>query len=312
MKEKLRVALIAGGSSGEREVSLCGAAAVENALDSRRFSVRRYDPASDLVALMKDAKEIDFAFIMLHGLYGEDGTIQGFLDLLKIPYQGAGVIGSSIAIDKNFSKKLYQYAGLPVADWQVFGRGENFDVSALAARFGFPAVVKPVREGSSLGLTLAASEDELAAGIALGLRHDSEVMVEQYIRGKELTVGVLGNDDPVALPVIEIVPGGDFSFFDYTAKYQPGATREICPAAISEELRQRVQEYAVSAHQILQLRGYSRTDFVVGEGEDVYLLETNTIPGMTATSLFPQAAAAYGLSFPALLERLIELGMEQK
>ncbi len=310
MDKKLHIALIAGGLSGEREVSLSGALAVEKVLDPARFVVRRYDPARDLAALVEDAAEIDFAFILLHGVFGEDGTIQGFLDLLKIPYQGAGVLGSAIAIDKNFSKQLYKNAGLPVADWQLFGRRQSVDTSALAERFGFPVVVKPVREGSSLGLTLAKTEEELAAGIALGLRHDSAVMVEKYICGRELTVGVIGNEDPVAMPVIEIVPGKEFSFFDYTAKYQPGATEEICPAPISEKLRQEVQEYAVLAHTTLQLRGYSRTDFIVGEEGDVYLLETNTIPGMTATSLLPQAAEAHGLPFPKLLERLIELGME--
>ncbi len=311
MGKKMQIALIAGGTSREREVSLSGALAVEEALDPARFAVRRYDPAEDLAALVQDAEGIDFAFIMLHGIYGEDGTVQGFLELLKIPYQGSGVLGSATAIDKNFSKELYRSAGLPVADWQVVLRGEQPDISQLAKRFGFPVVVKPVREGSSLGLTLAASEQELAEGIRLGLYHDSTVMVEKYIGGRELTVGVIGNRDVTALPVIEIVPGEGASFFDYNAKYQPGATEEICPAPISEELRQQVQEYAVAAHKVLQLRGYSRTDFVVGEEDSAYLLETNTIPGMTKTSLLPQAAKAYGLSFSALLERLIELGMEE-
>ncbi len=312
MEKILQIALIAGGISGEREVSLKGALAVEQALDPCRFAVRRYDPAKDLAALVQDAGQIDFAFIMLHGLYGEDGTVQGFLELLKIPYQGSGVLGSATAIDKNFSKKLYQAAGLPVADWQIIERQQHADIPALAAEFGLPVVVKPVREGSSLGLTLAQSEAELARGIATGLHHDRAVMVERYIRGRELTVGVLGNRELTALPVIEIIPGEGFSFFDYEAKYRPGATEEICPAAIADTLRRQVQEYAVRAHRALHLRGYSRTDFVVAEDDSVYLLETNTIPGMTETSLLPQAAQAHGLSFSALLEKLIELGMEEK
>lgn len=308
---RIRVALIAGGISGEREVSLKGAAGVERALDPKKFAVRRYDPATDMAALVGDAARIDFAFILLHGLYGEDGTVQGFLELLKIPYQGSDVLGSAIAIDKDFSKKLYRQAGLPVAEWQLVPRGERADIDQLAARFGFPVVVKPVREGSSLGLTLATTKEELAAGIASGLKHDTAVMVETYIRGRELTVGVLGNKEVEALPVIEIVPGENYAFFNYDAKYQPGATEEICPAPISGKLRQQVQEYAVRAHNVLQLRGYSRTDFIMEEGGGVYLLETNTIPGMTETSLLPQAAREHGLSFAQLLERLVELGLEE-
>ncbi len=183
MEKILQIALIAGGISGEREVSLKGALAVEQALDPCRFAVRRYDPAKDLAALVQDAGQIDFAFIMLHGLYGEDGTVQGFLELLKIPYQGSGVLGSATAIDKNFSKKLYQAAGLPVADWQIIERQQHADIPALAAEFGLPVVVKPVREGSSLGLTLAQSEAELARGIATGLHHDRAVMVERWWKG---------------------------------------------------------------------------------------------------------------------------------
>jgi D-alanine-D-alanine ligase len=172
--------------------------------------------------------------------------------------------------------------------------------------------VKPVHEGSSLGLTLARSEEELLAGIDRALRHDSHVMVEKYIKGRELTVGVLGNKEPEALPVIEIVPGEGFTFFDYDAKYKPGATEEICPARISEDVTRLAQKYAVEAHKALRLRGYSRTDMIMAGDDSLYLLETNTIPGMTATSLMPQAAAVHGLPFPQFLERLIELGMENR
>lgn len=309
-EKKLHIALVAGGTSGERQVSLNGAAGVEKALDPQKFLVRRYDPATDLARLAADAPEIDFAFILLHGLYGEDGTMQGFLELLGVPYQGSGVLGSAIAMDKHLAKELYRLNGLPVADWLILSGGERVNGGQLVERFGLPVVIKPVHEGSSLGLTLARSMDELLAGIDRALRHDSHVMVERYVRGRELTVGVLGNCEVEPLPVIEIVPGEGFDFFDYDAKYKPGATEEICPARISAELAARAQQYAVAAHRALRLRGYSRTDMILAADGSISLLETNTIPGMTTTSLMPRAAAVHGLPFPQFLERLIELGLE--
>ncbi len=307
---KLHIALLAGGTSGEREVSLNGAAGVEKALDPRKYIVRRYDPATDLARLAVDSPEIDFAFILLHGLYGEDGTMQGFLDLLGIPYQGSGVLGSAIAMDKHLAKELYRLNNLPVAEWQIIGGDDRIDTSELIRKFALPVVIKPVHEGSSLGLTLAKSEEQLLQGIKRALGHDNQVMVEKYIQGRELTVGVVGNKELTALPVIEIVPGPGFDFFDYDAKYKAGATEEICPARISGEISAQAQEYALAAHRALRLRGYSRTDMILTAGGSLYLLETNTIPGMTATSLMPQAAAVHGLPFPQFLEYLIELGME--
>lgn len=311
-KEKLHIALVAGGISGERAVSLSGAASVEKALDLEKFMVRRYDPATDLARLAGDAPEIDFAFILLHGLFGEDGTMQGFLDLLGVPYQGSGVLGSAIAMDKQLAKELYALNELPVADSTILTNGDKIDTALLEQRFGLPVVVKPVHEGSSLGLSLAQTEQELRAGIEQALRHDSHVMVEKYIKGRELTVGVVGNNELEALPVIEIVPDKKFSFFDYDAKYLPGATEEICPAPITDAVTSLTQQYAVAAHKALRLRGYSRTDMILADDGSLYLLETNTIPGMTATSLMPQAAAVHGLAFPQFLERLIELGMEDR
>jgi D-alanine-D-alanine ligase len=215
-------------------------------------------------------------------------------------------------MDKQLAKELYILNGLPVADSQIISSEDQVDGEELLDRFGLPMVVKPVHEGSSLGLTLARSEEELLAGIDRALRHDSHVMVEKYIKGRELTVGVLGNKEPEALPVIEIVPGEGFTFFDYDAKYKPGATEEICPARISEDVTRLAQKYAIEAHKALRLRGYSRTDMIMAGDDSLYLLETNTIPGMTATSLMPQAAAVHGLPFPQFLERLIELGMEDR
>jgi D-alanine-D-alanine ligase len=310
-KKRLRVALLAGGKSGEREVSLSGAKGVEKALDSDKYEVKKYDPAKDLQALVADAGSIDFAFILLHGLFGEDGTVQGLLELLGIPYQGSGVLGSALAMDKNLAKEIYRLHDLPVAGWEMVDRHKETSAAQLIERLGLPLVVKPVCQGSSIGMTIAHTEADLADGIKTAFSHDSRVMVEQFITGREITAGVLGNDDLIALPLIEIIPGEGYTFFDYNAKYQPGASREICPAPIDKGLTARAQQYGIAAHNALQLRGYSRTDMILTEQGQLYLLETNTIPGMTATSLFPQAAAEHGLDFPALLEKLIVLGMER-
>jgi len=308
-KEKIRLALLAGGVSGEREVSLAGAKGVEAALDPERYLVRRYDPACDLARLAAEKDEIDCAFILLHGMFGEDGTIQGFLDLLGIPYQGSGVLGSALAMDKHRAKIVYQYAGLSVPGWVMVGEEERAQPSRLLDRFALPLVVKPVRQGSSLGMTIVDEPDALGPAIEEAFAHDREVMVEEYISGREVTGGVLGNQELEPLPVVEIIPGEAHRFFDYQAKYTPGASREVCPAELSPALTAKVQEAALVAHRALGLTGYSRTDMIIRE-DLVYVLETNTIPGMTPTSLFPQAAQAHGLSFPRLLDRLIELALE--
>ncbi len=306
---KIRLALIAGGTSDEREVSLKGAAGVENALDTTKYEIVRFDPATDLAQIALEAGTLDVAFILLHGVHGEDGTIQGFLDLLGIPYQGAGVLGSALAMDKNLAKTMYRLSGLPVAPWAMVETGDLTDTRRITGMVRLPCVVKPVRQGSSIGMSIVREPDQLPAALQLALQHDKEVMVEEFIKGRELTVGVLGNAEPMALPLIEIIPDSRFDFFNYEAKYQPGASQEICPAQVSEEVKKKAQEYAVIAHKSLQLRGYSRTD-MIWDGEELYLLETNTIPGMTPTSLLPQAAAEAGLPFSALLDRLIELALE--
>lgn len=307
---KIRLALIAGGTSDEREVSLRGAAGVEKALNPDKYEVVRYDPATDLARIAADAGSIDAAFLLLHGVHGEDGTIQGFLDLLGIPYQGAGVLGSALAMDKHLAKTMYQLHGLPVAPWVMVEPGDVKDSTRIVREVGLPCVVKPVRQGSSIGMSIVRTAEQLPQALLLALRHDNEVMVEAYIKGRELTVGVLGNQELLPLPLIEIIPNAQYEFFDYEAKYQPGASKEVCPAPVTEQIREKAQQYALTAHRSLQLRGYSRTDMILS-GDELYLLETNTIPGMTPTSLLPQAAAEAGLPFADLLDRLIELAMEK-
>lgn len=311
--KRLRVALIAGGTSHEREVSLTGAAGVEKALNRNKYDVSRYDSSCDLARLASDAANIDFAFILLHGLHGEDGTIQGFLELLDIPYQGSGVLGSALAMDKHLAKERYRQHDLPVADWRIVEPQDLYNASQYIEELGLPLVVKPACEGSSIGISLVYSEQELVEGIELARKVTSHsVMIEQFIDGRELTCAVLGNKEIEALPLLEIIPGEEYAFFNYEAKYQEGASQEICPAQVAPDITKLVQEYAVKAHQALHLRGYSRTDFILSADNKIYILETNTIPGMTATSILPQEAAARGLGFSELLDRLIELGLEQR
>ena len=307
---KLRVALLSGGRSAEREVSVNSAKQVYQALDKEKYDIRRYDPRDDLAKLLADAREIDVALIILHGRLGEDGTIQGMLELLDIPYHGSGVLGSALAMNKIHSKRLYEHAGLPVARWLVLEGDEPDPVAVIEKAFGFPVVVKPEQEGSTIGITIVRKPEELGPALELARRYDPLVLVEEFLKGVEITGAVLGNRNPQALPLVEIIPGDQYGFFTYEAKYTPGATREICPARLSETLTRKAQEYAVRAHQALKCRGYSRTDMIACDDE-VYILETNTIPGMTATSLFPQAAAAAGISFSELLDRLIELALEK-
>ena len=309
--EKLTLALLSGGISSEREVSLNSGEQVYEALDKNRYDIRRYDPKTDLPRLIQDASEIDAALIILHGPYGEDGTVQGLLELLHIPYQGSGVLGSSLAMNKAAAKQMYEKAGIPVPPYVVYDRNETVDGDACAKKLGLPLVVKPVVGGSSVGMSIIRSVADLPDALEKAFEWDSAVMIEAYIDGTELTGGVIGNSELEAFPIIEIIPDKEHDFFDYEAKYTAGITREICPARIDEDLTLQAQTLAKKSHQALFCRGYSRTDLIL-RGRDLYVLETNTIPGMTATSLLPQAGQAAGYTFTRLLDRLIELGMEKE
>ena len=311
MAQKIQVALIAGGKSGEREVSLAGAKGVLKALDPEKYLVRQYDPAHDLPQLTADAATLDVAFILLHGPLGEDGAMQGLLDLLGMPYQGSGILGSAVAMNKNLSKMLYKQAGLPVADWLMASRDDISNPTKISAKLHFPLVIKPVSQGSSLGMSIAHDDAALSQGLQKAFTYDQEVMVEEFLAGREITGGVIGNKTLEALPLVEVIPGAEHPFFDYEAKYQAGASQEICPADFPDEITRKAQEYAIRAHQALLLTGYSRTDMIVAADGRIAVIETNTIPGMTPTSLLPQAAQAAGYSFPQLLDQLITLALQQ-
>jgi D-alanine-D-alanine ligase len=306
---KKTIALLSGGISSEREVSIKSGQQVFEALDKEKYDIRRYDPKTDLSRLMADAAQIDAALIILHGPYGEDGTVQGMLELLDIPYQGAGVLGSALAMNKLAAKHIYEKWGLPIPAYVAVNADGRPDANDLADTLGLPLVVKPVAAGSSIGMSIVRQRREIGPALDKAFAQDATVIVEAYIDGIEVTGGVLGNTALEALPLIEIIPNQDHLFFDYHAKYTAGATDEICPARIDPALTEKAQSYAKTAHQALFCQGYSRTDMMVRDG-DIFVLETNTIPGMTPTSLFPQAAQAAGITFSQLLDRLIELGIQ--
>lgn len=308
--KKIRLALLSGGVSTEREVSLNSGNQVFEALDKEKYHIKRYDPKFDLAKLVTDAPDIDAALIILHGPFGEDGTVQGLLDLLNIPYQGAGVLGSAAAMNKLMAKRLYRQAGIPTPDYISISTHAPVPDPGMLKSLGLPIVVKPACAGSSMGMSIVSDEKDLVQAIEKGFQNDDTLILEQYIKGTELTCAVLGNQDLEALPVIEIVPGKGHDFFDYQAKYVAGETNEICPARIDEQTTRRAQQLAVQAHSALFLKGYSRTDMLLKNGE-LHVLETNTIPGMTATSLFPQSAAKAGYEFGVLMDKLIELAIEE-
>lgn len=303
-----KVAVLMGGRSAEREVSLHTGEQVANALSSLGHVVETIDTAQLSFIAELQRGDFDVAFICLHGRYGEDGTMQGLLELLDLPYVGSGVLASALAMDKVMSKHFFTLAELPSPEYVVLHADECVDTEAIVRAVGPKSVVKPANEGSSFGMSIVHEPAELPAAIQKAFEYDSRVLVERFIAGVEVTVGVLGNKEPTALPTLEIVP--EHEFYDYESKYVPGMCRHIIPARVSAEAAAECQRLSVEAHRVLGCRGMSRADTIVGEDGTVYLLEVNTIPGMTSTSLLPDSAAAAGIEFPELCNRLVELALE--
>ena len=305
------IAVLLGGSSSEREVSLKSGQEVINAMDSERYQVVALDPSTDLLRLVELAPKLDAALIMLHGPGGEDGCIQGLLELLGVPYQCSGVAGCAMAMNKVISKGIYRANGLPVAAEIVLKRQQLCQARQLVdSTLGWPVVVKPASEGSSFGISIVHDQNELTKALELAFSLDPVALVEEFLAGIEVTAGVLGNRDLWALPLIEIIPP-PAKFFDYEAKYD-GSSQEICPARISEDESKIIQNLAIRAHLALSLKGYSRSDFILTKERGPVLLETNTVPGMTKNSLLPLAVRTAGLSFAQLVDRLVELALESK
>ncbi len=306
---KLNILVMAGGWSREREVSLKSGSAVYNALNKDKYKAEMFDPSTGISSLIQAVKEVDLVFNLLHGRLGEDGSVQGLLNILKIPYIGSDVLASAVALHKGISKEICRAAGLLVPDAVLLTRGEEWSYGRISSRLGLPVVIKPVSEGSSIGISICANKDEVSRGIRRALECDREIIIEEYIKGREITCCVLGNDVHETLPLIEIIPQKR-AFFDYEAKYTSGATMEICPAELEESLTRKASGCGAKAHHALGCSVWSRTDMII-KGDAVYVLETNTIPGMTENSLFPLAARAGGMSFSDLLDRLIRLGLER-
>ncbi|WP_323150075.1 D-alanine--D-alanine ligase, partial [Pseudomonas oryzihabitans] len=244
----------------------------------------------------------DLLFLALHGGTGENGTLQTLLDLAELRYTGSGRVGSAVAMDKDLSKRLFRAAGVPTADWLM----APVDAATVAETLGFPVIVKPSQQGSTVGLSKVSRAEDLQPAIELALRYDREVMIERFVAGRELTVGVLG-DQPLAVGEIVL---GQSGVFDYTSKYQLKGAVEVFPAEVSADIAEEARRLALAAHRALKLDGYSRADFRLDAEGQLWCLEVNTLPGMTATSLLPQSAAAMGIDFDELCERICRLALQ--
>ncbi len=298
MKSK-KIGVLFGGLSAEREVSLQSGTAVHRALVAQGYNAVAIDAGRDLAEVLK-REGVEAAFIALHGRYGEDGCVQGLLELLQIPYTGSGVLASALAMHKLYSKQAFAASGILTAPFRRYRRGEVVIVADLP--FCLPLVVKPVQEGSSVGISIVREEVQLAAALAEAFRHDDEILVEQYIKGQEVQVGIL-DEKPVG--AIEIVPKNEF--YDFEAKYTDGMAEHIFPARLEPGLYEKALQVGLAAHRALGCKGYSRVDLLVTPAGDCYVLEVNTLPGMTALSLLPEIAAkGAGLSFEALVAHIIE------
>lgn len=332
----MKIAVLFGGASSERDVSIASGVQVAKALRDAGHEVFAVDtscgmldadeqerllktgvaPAppkeEDLAAIRAGAalilkswnfKDVDVVFLALHGGTGEDGTIQAFFDLAGVAYTGTGHSGSAIAIDKDLSKRLFRFAGIPTPNWLM----SPVDPDEVRRKLGYPVVVKPNKQGSTIGLTIVEHPEELNAAIDLAFHCDDEVMIEQFIAGREFTVGIL-NDN--ALAVGEIIPKHSH-IFDYESKYQEGGAQEIFPADLPEEKARIVQDLALKAHRTLKLGDYSRVDFRMDLQGNFWCLEVNTLPGMTAMSLLPKSAAAVGISFTELCEQICRIAIDR-
>lgn len=305
------VALLYGGTSKEREISLMSGEGVYAALQEAGFPVTLLDTAEPTFLHDLIECQADVAFISLHGHGGEDGSIQAILQFLNLPYTGSGISASAIAMDKGKSKIFYREAGLITAPSVVFNSRDiksTSDLEKVVDQIGIPCVLKPSDDGSALGITIVTEKNQVEDAFQSAIGVSDEIMVEKYLTGVEVTCAVLGNDDPIVLPVIEIVPAK--GFYDFHAKYTPGASDHIIPARISEKALKAVEDASLVAHKALGCRGVSRTDFIVDENDVPWILETNTIPGMTSTSLLPDAAQHAGISYVELVTRMVQDALE--
>lgn len=305
----MKIGVLYGGVSKEREVSISSSKGIIEALKRNGHEVIPIDfnpqQLEDVINL-----EVDLIYIALHGKHGEDGCVQGLLDMVGIPYIGSGVLASALAMDKTKAKEMFDRADIPTAKGQRYRVNESSDLSEISqdinSKFTPPFVIKPNREGSTLGLTIVQKASEISEAVGKAMQSDDSILVEQFIKGIELTVPVIGEiGEEKALPIIEIIPKNEL--YDFESKYAEGGSEHIIPARIDDALTLRIQEFAVLAHQVLGCETYSRADFILTEDNTPYILEVNTLPGMTPTSLFPDAAQTVGISYDQMIETFIEL-----
>lgn len=317
---KQRIAVLMGGPSSEHDVSLHTGASMLQNLDDTKYQILRVtisrtyqwqfdqeEPVSTEVAMRQLKEKADIALLALHGTFGEDGTIQALLDLHRIPYTGSGVGASVLAMDKTISGELFEAAGLLVPKTLAFEKGDTTIKDSVARSIEFPVVVKPSRQGSSVGVHIVKDAASLQAALEDAFSFDRIVVVQQYVQGREVACGVLEHghgERPSPLPPTELIPK-QAEFFDYEAKYTAGMTDEITPPDMAEDIIKKIQHYAVEAHQVLGCSSYSRTDMIVTKDGEIYIIELNNLPGMTETSLLPQQAAAANIGFPELLDSII-------
>jgi D-alanine-D-alanine ligase len=301
-----RVAVLKGGASLERQVSLRSGARVAHALRARGYDVTEIDVGNDLVRQLEQL-EPDVVFIAMHGRGGEDGTIQELLEILRLPYAGCGVLSSIRCMDKVLAKLMFQEAGIPTPDFAAFNEtafrqlGAGQALGAIEQQLGFPVVVKPARQGSALGIKFAASAAEVPAALVNAFSYDDRVLLERYVSGRELAISLL---DGEPLPVVEAVPQ-EQAYFDFESRYEIGKTTYVCPAELADAVETRVNELACATFELLGCEGFARVDFILPEDDEPQVLEVNAIPGLTDTSLMPQAAEAAGIGFEELSERLL-------
>lgn len=300
-----KIGVLMGGLSSEREVSLRTGAAVLKALQGRGYRAAGIDVNAD-VAVPLRAEGIEVVFIALHGRYGEDGAIQGLLEMMQIPYTGSGVLASALGMDKIASRRMFLHYKLPVPSFVVARREDPNPVVAEALPFDLPCVVKPSKEGSSIGVSLVEEKVALPPALQEAFRYGPEALIERYIRGRELHVAVLQNR---ALGVMEVRPKGPF--YDYQSKYLPGMSEHLFPAPLPESDYALIQEIGLKAHRALGCRGYSRVDLMMDQAGAPYILEVNTLPGLTETSLLPDMARHLGISFEDLVERILMTAFDE-
>ncbi len=305
---KLNVAVLMGGKSTEREISLWTGKQIVEALDPAKYVVSSFDTGKGLPFTGGETLP-DVVVIALHGPGGEDGTIQGYLELLGVPYTGSKVLASALAMDKAMTKRILR-AGSVRTPGDITLTGPSDPKRRSLNSLELPVVVKPNTQGSTIGMTIVKNEADIEQALDAAFEHDQIVIVEEFISGTEITVPIIGNDTLEILPIVEIVPKS--GFYDYQSKYTAGATEEICPARLSPEIAAEVRHLAKLSHELLGCRGMSRTDMIVDKAGLPWVLEVNTIPGMTPLSLLPCSASTAGYSFAELLDRLIDLAVEDR